>query len=456
MTSLPRSAGRRRSPTPLFDRWRGWASRPGVPHDTIFALSSGRPPAAISIIRVSGPQAHDAGRRLAADLPKARAAAVRELRDPRSGELLDQALVLRFDAPASATGEDVVELHCHGGRAVVDAVLDALSAFDGLRLAAPGEFTRRAFENGRIDLTEAEGLADLIEAETESQRKAALVLAEGGLRKQIGRWKERLLALSAAAERAIDYAEEDETGVESSLSRDCGALASELQQWLSRPRAEPLKDGVRVVVAGPPNSGKSSLVNEIAGQDRAIVTDIPGTTRDHIEVPLAVGGMPILLTDTAGLRKTEDPVEAIGVARASQLAEAADVLVWLGEPGDAPDHPRLVRVHPKADLPGRAEAPRGSIAVSAITGHGLQPLLEQVGAVAASLLPADDAIALNRRQARHIADAAEALSSAAASNDPVLAAEDLRLARSAFDRLTGQAGVEDVLDALFSRFCLGK
>src|SRR3954465_8908971 len=288
--------------------------------DTIFALSSGRSPAAISVIRVSGPRAHEAGRLVAGFLPEARTAAVRELRDPDSGELLDEALVLRFDAPASSTGEDSAEFQCQGGRAVVDAILAVLERIEGLRLAQPGEFTRRAFENGRIDLTEAEGLADLIEAETESQRKAALALAEGGLRKQIAAWQEHLLALSARAERAIDYDEEDEQ-VDASLLRECGAMALELQEWLGRPRVEPLKDGVLVIVAGPPNAGKSSLINAIVGEERVIVTDVPGTTRDHVEMPLSLGGVPLRLTDTAGLRETRDEVEAIGVARAHRLID---------------------------------------------------------------------------------------------------------------------------------------
>src|SRR3954465_7509186 len=288
--------------------------------DTIFALSSGRPPAAISVIRISGPRAHAAGEAIAGALPEPRTAAVRELRHPGSGELLDQALVLRFDSPASSTGEDSVEFQCHGGRAVVDALLGALAGLDGLRPAEPGEFARRAFENGRIDLTEAEGLADLIEAETESQRKAALALSEGGLRKQIASWQEQLLALSARAERAIDYDEEDEA-VDPSLLRDCGAMALELQEWLGRPRVEPLKDGVLVIVAGPPNAGKSSLINAIVGEERVIVTDVPGTTRDHVEMPLSLGGVPLRLTDTAGLRETRDEVEAIGVARAHRLID---------------------------------------------------------------------------------------------------------------------------------------
>jgi tRNA modification GTPase len=424
--------------------------------DTIFALSSGRPPAAIAIIRVSGPSAHAAAERLAGTLPEPRTAAVRELRHPGSGDLLDEALVLRFDSPASSTGEDSVEFHCHGGRAVVDALLGALADIEGLRLAEPGEFTRRAFENGRIDFTQAEGLADLIEAETESQRKAALALAEGGLSEDVAQWQGRLLALAARAERAIDYDDEDAFVSDPMLSSGCAALADELGEWLARPRIEPLKDGVRVVVAGPPNVGKSSLVNAIAGQEKAIVTPLPGTTRDQIEVPLAIGGIPILLTDTAGLRETEDEVEAIGVVRAQALVKGADILLWLGEPEAFPDHPRVICVHVKADLSDRADAPDGPLAVSAKTGTGIAELLERIASEAKALLPGEGAIALNRRQALHISEAADALHEAAAAADFVIVAEHLRLARSAFDRLTGKAGVEDVLDALFGRFCLGK
>src|SRR3954471_23466022 len=365
--------------------------------DTIFALSSGRPPAAISVIRISGPEAHSAGKRIARELPEPRAAAVRELRHPHTGELLDHALVLRFDRPASSTGEDVVEVQCHGGRAVVDAVLSALASIEPLRPAQAGEFTRRAFENGRIDLTEAEGLADLIEAETETQRKAALSLAEGGLRKQIEQWQERLLGLAARAEREIDYDEGGE--VDPALRSDCARLAAELDQWLARPRMERLKAGVRTVVAGPPNAGKSSLINAMVGQERVIVTEMPGTTRDYIEVPLALAGITLVLTDTAGLRTSSDAVEALGVERTGQLMEAADVLIWLGDPAGAPDHPRLIKVHAKADLPERGPTPEGSVAVSSVTGSGIADLFDRVAVCAAQLLPGDDAIALNRRQA---------------------------------------------------------
>jgi tRNA modification GTPase len=423
--------------------------------DTIFALSSGRPPAAVSVIRVSGPRAHQAATEIAGALPEVRSAAVRELRHPRSGELLDRAIVLRFDSPASATGEDIVEFQCHGGRAVVDAIIDALTSSEGLRPAQPGEFTRRAFENGKMDLTEAEGLADLIEAETQSQRKAALALAEGGLKKQIACWQERLLGLSAEAERAIDYDEADER-VDPALQHACGALAGELRSWLERPSAERLKQGVRVVVAGPPNAGKSSLLNAIVGEERAIVTSAAGTTRDHIDVPLSVGGVPLLLTDTAGLRESADEAEAIGVARAAALIDSADVLVWLGDVDRAPDHPRMIKLYAKSDLQGPGAAPADTLPVSSVTGEGVAELLGRIQAFSRELLPGEDAISLNRRQAQHIEQAADALTCAREAFDLVLVAEHLRTARAAFDRLTGRAGVEDVLDALFSRFCLGK
>jgi tRNA modification GTPase len=379
---------------------------------------------------------------------------VRELRN-REGELLDEALVLRFDGPSSSTGEDLVEFHCHGGRAVVAAVLDALGGFEGLRGAQPGEFTRRAFENGRIDLTEAEGLADLIEAETESQRRSALAMAEGGLRRQIDAWQEALLSLSARAEAAIDYVEEESVDADPQLPRDCGALAAELRSWLLRPGSEPLKDGIKVVIAGPPNTGKSSLLNALVGQDRAIVTDTPGTTRDHIDVPLSLEGVPLRLTDTAGLRESDEEVERMGVERAGRLIAMADVLLWLGESA-APQHPHLIRVHSKSDLPGRDHTPPGALAVSALTGRGLSELADAIVREARQLLPIEGDLALNRRQSEAIAEAEAGLRSVSAGDDVVLTAEMLRRARTAFDRLTGRAGVEDLLDSLFGRFCLGK
>jgi tRNA modification GTPase len=339
---------------------------------------------------------------------------------------------------------------------VVEAVLAALATLEGLRLAEPGEFTRRAFENGRIDLTEAEGLADLIEAETESQRRAALLVAEGGLRAQIEQWQQRLLELSARAEAAIDYVDDASVDGDPALAVSCAVLAAELGDWLERPRAEPLREGVRVVLAGPPNAGKSSLLNALAGLERAIVTDVPGTTRDHIDVSVAVSGVPLLLTDTAGLRATGELVEQIGVERSRQLIELADLLVWLGDWRNAPEHPRLIRVHARCDLPDRGPAPACSLAVSSTTGEGLAELIGRIAGEARTLLPAEGQLALNRRQAECIAEAYVALQHIENIADCAIVAEQLRNARAAFDRLTGRAGVEDLLDSLFGRFCLGK
>ncbi len=424
--------------------------------DTIFALSSGRPPAAVAIVRSSGPHAFAAAKAIMGRLPPARRPVLVTLRAPSSGIVIDRALVLRFDGPASATGENVVEYQCHGGRAVVNALLAALSSEPGMRLAQPGEFTRRAFANGRIDLTEAEGLADLLEAETESQRRAALLLAEGGLRRQAEDWRARLVDLSARAEAAIDYVgDEHETGAnEEGLADEARALAEELAAWLERPRAEPLKAGVRVVVAGPPNAGKSSLVNALTESERAIVTDIAGTTRDAIEVPVAIDGVPVLLVATAGLRASEDRVEAIGISRAEGQMQRADVILWLGEPGKAPDHPLVMPIHAQVDRADRGAAPNGSLAVSVVTGQGLAELANAIAATARDLLPAEGEVALNRRQAAAIMDARQALQGV--GSDLVITAEALRVARSAFDRLSGRTGVEDMLDALFGRFCLGK
>lgn len=430
---------------------------PSGPSDTIFALSSGRPPAAVAVIRSSGPQAFAAAKALSGPLPEPRQAALRTVHNPSNGEPIDQILLLRFEAPASATGEDVVEYQCHGGRAVVDALLVALTAQPGMRTAEPGEFTRRAFANGRIDLTQAEALADLLEAETESQRRAALRNAEGGLRRQIECWREQVVALSARAEAAIDYVgDEEETGIDTAaLANDARALAGELSEWLAQPTTEVLKDGVRVVVAGPPNAGKSSLINALSQSERAIVTAIEGTTRDVIEVPLAIGGVPFLLVDTAGLRGGADPVERIGVARAEAELQRADILLWLGDPGAAPPHLARILLHPRADLPDRCITPEDALAVSALTGEGLESLVARMTELASHLLPAEGVVTLNRRQATAVG-AAEAALRRIDAKDIVLAAEELRHARETFDCITGRAGVEDMLDALFGRFCLGK
>lgn len=420
--------------------------------DTIYALSSGPPPAAVAVIRISGPQANGALLALTGALPEPRMAKLARLRF--EGELLDTAIVLRFAGPASQTGEDAVELQLHGGRSVVAAVLAALGRIEGLRLAEPGEFTRRAFENGRIDLAEAEGLADLIEAETESQRRAALALAGGRLSRQVAEWQATLVALAARVEAALDFADEGDVDVApDDFGAPIEALAAEISGWLQRPAAERLRDGVRVVIAGPPNSGKSTLINALVGREAAITSEIAGTTRDVIEAPVAIGGVPFLLTDTAGLRDSDDRIEAIGVARARAALEAADLVLWLGDPAEAQDRTRTIRVHPKSDLAPPAAA--ADLAVSAVTGAGMKALIRLLLDRAGALLPVEGEVALN---ARHRAALAESLESLRGGSSPdlLIVAESLREARAVLDRVTGQAGVEDMLDALFGRFCIGK
>jgi tRNA modification GTPase len=421
--------------------------------DTIYALSSGSPPAAVAVVRISGPGAAGALQALAGAIPEARRATLVTL--AAKGEPLDRALVLRFASPRSATGEDVVELHLHGGRAVVAAVLEALAGLDGLRAAEPGEFTRRAFENGRIDLAEAEGLADLLAAETQSQRRAALALAGGALSRRVEAWRQRLLALAAALEAALDFSDEGEVGEAwpAGWRESLDALSGEMEALLARPPAERLKDGLRVVIAGPPNAGKSSLLNALAQRDAAITSAIPGTTRDLIEAPTAIGGMPFLLIDTAGLRDDSDEVGRIGVARARASLAAADMFPWLGDPQEAPQGPPTIVVHSKCDL---SDSDQGAgLRVSSLTGEGLDELTAALAELGAELLPGDSEVTANARQ-REALRCALAYVSQAKGDDMIVAAEELRQARAELDRITGRAGVEDMLGALFGRFCIGK
>jgi tRNA modification GTPase len=423
-----------------------------VTADTIFALSSGSPPAAVAVVRISGPRADAALEALAGRLPEPRRASLKRL--TWRGERLDEALVLRFPGPASATGEDITELHLHGGRAVVAAVLAALGELRGLRAAEPGEFTRRAFENGRIDLAEADGLADLLAAETETQRRAAQALAGGALSRLVEGWQGRLLGQAAALEAVLDFSDEGEVGEEwpPGWGEAVAALAREVEAALARPTAERLRDGLRVVIAGPPNAGKSSLLNWLAGRQAAITSAIAGTTRDLVEAPTAIAGTPFLLVDTAGLRESGDEVEAIGVELARQSVEAADLVLWLGAPEDAPE--RSVLVQSKIDLaPAERKA---EVRVSAETGEGMDALVALLIARARDLLPGEGEVALNARHRGAIFLAAEQLREAEQSGDLLIAAECLRQARVALDRVTGRAGVEDMLDALFGRFCIGK
>lgn len=429
---------------------------------TIYALSSGAPPAALAVVRISGSRAGQALIALAGRLPQPRRASLAMLTDPADGEALDQSLLLWFPGAASATGEDLAELHLHGGRAVVARVLATLAAIEGLMPAGPGDFTRRAFENGRIDLAEAEGLADLLFAETELQRRSALASAGGALSAQVAIWLQRLLMLSAQAEALLDFSDEDDVSADDGkLEATVAAFADEMDAWLRRPSAERLRDGIRVALAGPPNAGKSTLLNALAGREAAIVSPRAGTTRDLIEVPIALAGRPFLLIDMAGLHEgTGDEIEAIGIARAHDVIASSDIILWLGdetmEPMMTGAGANVVSVHARADLPGRADTGNDrDVTVSATTGKGMDRLVDVLIGRADALLPVPGETALNARQRGLLRQCHDALSGYP-PGDMLLLAESLRLARLALDRITGRAGTEDMLDALFGRFCIGK
>lgn len=424
---------------------------------TIFAVSSGAPPAAIALLRISGPQAFAAAGALTGPLPDDRRAMLRALRDPADGSLLDRALVLVFHAPATATGEDIVELHLHGGRAVVAAVERVLSTLPDTRRAEPGEFTRRALTNGRIDLTEAEGLGDLLLAETEQQRRMALLAAEGGIRQCVERWSRDLLALSAQIEGELDFSDEDdvtELGIDKARSA-AALLARSIDVVLAQPPIERLRDGIRVVLAGPPNSGKSTLLNGMTERDAAIVSPIAGTTRDRIDVSVQRNGIAYIVTDTAGLAvMTDDPIERIGIERAQAAMGGADIVLWLG---DEPGPDTAISVHARADERGRDTLPAGrDVAVSGMTGHGIDMLWQAIERRAATLLPRLDTIALNSRQRELACCAATSLNRAAGMDELLLIAEEMRAARAALDDITGHTNTEAMLDAMFGKFCLGK
>jgi tRNA modification GTPase len=426
--------------------------------DTIFALSSGAPPAAIAVIRVSGGRALSAVKDLAGSLPSTRRASLRRL-VTSDGVVLDDALVITFPGPNTATGEDLVELHLHGGRAVVRGVEAALEAMLGLRRAEPGEFTRRAFLNGRMDLNEAEGLADLLAAETEWQRRGAMQMAGGTFSKAIEGWREDLLGLSGTVEALLDFSDEDDVSSEENINitTRCTELHDVIQQHLAVPSAQKLHEGLRVVIAGPPNSGKSTLLNALVSREAAIVSDIAGTTRDLIDVPVAFEGIPFILTDTAGLRDdTSDEIESIGIGRAEAAIKAADILLWLGDESMGPKHANSLEIEAKADDPSHITKSASALRLSAKTSDGLAELVRWLIATAKTLLPPPDSFAINARQTVLLADTARSLSAAAHATDLLVTAEELRQARLSLDALTGRASTEDMLDALFGRFCIGK
>jgi tRNA modification GTPase len=442
--------------------------------ETIFALASGAGRAGVAVMRLSGAAVPRVLAAMAGGVPEARRASLRTLRHPVTGEALDRALVIRFAAPASYTGEEAAEFHLHGGRAVIEAVAGALLACGpDVRPAEPGEFTRRAFLNGKLDLTAAEGIADLVAAETEAQRRQALAQAEGVLAARVEAWAGRLTRALALAEAAIDFADD---GVGEEAEREALSLAADVAAEMAAAlagagRAERVREGFRVAIIGPPNAGKSSLLNRLAGREAAIVSSRAGTTRDVIEVRMDLGGHAVTLADMAGLREADDEIEAEGVRRALAWAVEADLRVAVFDGTAAvPDEATLAAlgageapwlgVSSKADLPIalREAGGRALLPVSAVSGEGIEELVAALVAAIGQLAEGAGAGA-GLTRARHraaVQEAAAALGRSSQAALPELRAEELRVALRAIGRLTGRVDVEDLLDLVFGTFCIGK
>ncbi len=428
---------------------------------TIFALSSGRLPSGVAVVRVTGAWAHSAARALAGDLPSPRQVVLRNFIDPASGNILDRGLLLLFTAPSSTTGEDMAEFHLHGGPAVVSAVLAALAGVPELRPAEPGEFTRRAFLNGKMDLAQVEGLADLIDARTEAQRVQALAQMDGRLSRLYEDWRQRLIRALAHVEADIDFAD-GEDDVPAGIGQTVLTAVDALQQAIAAHlndshRGERLRDGLALAIIGPPNAGKSSLLNWLARRDAAIVSATPGTTRDLIEVHLDLGGYPVTVIDTAGLRETGDEIEAEGVRRARARAASADLTLYLQAAGTVADEvpPGALHVINKSDLADPAGA--GAFHISVARGDGLAGLLAHLTSWAVEAAAPGDAPALTRARHRAALERAQGhLIAATGQTDLVLVAEELRLAARALASLTGRIDVEDLLEVIFRDFCIGK
>ncbi len=443
--------------------------------DTIAALASGRGRAGVAVVRVSGPRAGEAVAALGGEraLETPRQARLAALRHPTSGAILDRALVLWFPAPRSYTGEDVAEFHVHGGPAVIAAVLGALVALPGVRPAEPGEFTRRAFENGRLDLAAAEAVLDLVAAETEAQRRQALAQSAGLLGRTVEEWQDRLVDAAARIEALLDFADEDigeEEAIAAAVETALAALADEMTGVLAdAARGRRIREGLKVVVLGPPNAGKSTLINALAAEDVAIVSPEPGTTRDAIMVRLDLAGVMVTLVDTAGLREAAGAVEEEGIRRARRHAADADLTLWL-QPADEEEDavpPALTgrpvwRVRTKQDRAPDRPAGRldeESFVISARTGAGMDALLAALRGWVEAATAGPPALVTRHRQEAALADARAALGEARAelaAGDWLLAAEALRRAEAALGRITGRGGVEEMLDRLFAEFCIGK
>jgi tRNA modification GTPase len=445
---------------------------------TIFALSSGRPPAAIAVIRISGPRASMALEKLTGRVPEPRKAALARVRDPESGEVIDEALALWFPAPNSETGEDTAEIQLHGGPAVIAGVLEALGQIEGCRLAEAGEFTRRAFENGRLDLTAVEGLADLIAAETPAQRLQAFRQLKGLIGDRADAWRQRLIEALALVEARIDFS--DEADVPEDLVAPARIVAQQLRDEIAAiladgHRGERLRDGLVVAIAGPPNAGKSTLLNALARREAAIVSPYAGTTRDIIEVHLDLDGFPVTLLDTAGIRQSKDPVEQEGVRRAQKRAADADLVLWVIDVADdgsgrdfAPDvvpSQDVWLIGNKTDLAPAEDIKNEYIftySISASQGKGLGELRAALANFARSRLAGGETAIITRARHRQALEGTvSALDRALAEADrpggrEEIIAEELRTAAVALGRLTGRVDVEDVLDVIFRDFCIGK
>ncbi len=441
------------------------------PAETVFAPASGHGRAGIAVVRISGSAAGTALARLTGrDVWPPRRALRATLADPATGDLIDRGLAIWFPGPASFTGEDIAELHVHGGPAVLNGVAEALSAMPGLRVAEPGEFSRRAFENGKLDLTEAEAIADLVAAETTAQRRQALNQLDGSLGRLYGDWSGRLTRSLAHLEADLDFADEDlPDDLAAAATAELEALAGEIARHLDDGRrGERLRDGITIAIIGPPNAGKSSLLNALAQRDVAIVSARAGTTRDVLEAHLDLGGYPAVVLDTAGLRETADDVEAEGVRRARHRADAADIKLLLAA-HDAPAVQALLDLLGPGDLIvwNKTDRPGGDppaaigggtpVAGSALTGDGLGALVDRLTGLAAARLAGGSGPALTRvRHRAALEEALAALRRASLAALPELRAEDMRLAIRAVGRITGRVDVEDLLDVIFRDFCIGK
>ena len=434
--------------------------------DTIFALASGGMRAGVAVIRVSGAAALLAYKNLTArPVPPPREAVFGSFRDPETGRTLDRGVAVYFKAPASFTGEDVVEYHIHGGVAVIRGFLSALSRQPDCRLAEPGEFTRRAFENGKLDLTEAEAVADLVDAETEAQRMQALDQLGGGLARIYQDWAARLTKALAHQEAEIEFPEDDmPAGISTGIKTEVSRLIKEIREHLDdKRRGERLRNGVLIAILGAPNAGKSSLLNALAQRDAAIVSEEAGTTRDIVEVHLDLGGYPVILADTAGLRETGNKIEAEGIRRAQKLAGEADIKIALFDGTITPDaetkkmiDEKTIVVMTKADVvPSRAGMT--ALEISSITGRVIDVLLKTLTEKVSGLFGTRPAPSLTRERHRlALGETAAALERSLAANLPELAAEDLRLALRHLGGITGRVHVEELLDKIFRDFCIGK